>query len=322
MVDGREHAVWALFRDWCAARDYPLLPAQPLTVARFLDENPAAAGTQRRRIGVINAQHRRAGLHPPGSAQTVRAQLDSRHRERARLRAEDVPSAIQRLPEQGWPTALFARRDAALLVLGVAAVPYTQIATLRLGDVACDEHPDRLHIRCRDGDTYETPELLPARGVSPCAVWRTWRQVRRLQHGLLGPRTVAAYLRGEPVPAPAEPPDDLAAFTPIDRWGDSGLRPPALSKAAIGAIVGEHLSGSAKVHPPLPVTVPDPPTPEPDPPQPDPLDPNSFTAGVLARRRAAEALAGIPDVLDDVERRADRLLGDLLRLLDDEPAER
>lgn len=47
------------------------------------------------------------------------------------------------------------------------------------------------------------------------------------------------------------------------------------------------------------------------------LDPETFGRGLAARRRAATDLAGVTDVLDDVEDRASRLLDDLLRLLDD-----
>lgn len=31
---------WALFVDWCAAADASALPASPVTLAEFLDDNP------------------------------------------------------------------------------------------------------------------------------------------------------------------------------------------------------------------------------------------------------------------------------------------
>ncbi len=53
---------WQLFADWCNAVDLSGMPADPITVALYLDENPPAApGTQRRRIAAINSVHTRCG---------------------------------------------------------------------------------------------------------------------------------------------------------------------------------------------------------------------------------------------------------------------
>ena len=95
---------------------------------------------------MINAVHRRGGYVAPGDAETVRDLLDLNRRERRRRRARAAAAAISRLPESGWPTALFARRDAMLLVLAAAGLPATEIATLRLGDVRTAENGEFLEV--------------------------------------------------------------------------------------------------------------------------------------------------------------------------------
>lgn len=324
-ADRREQAVWSLFRDWCAARDQQPLPATALTLARFLSENPAAVATQRRRVGVVNAAHRRDGHPQPGRAETVRELIDSRRRDNVAARSSAAAAALAKLPELGWPTALFARRDAMMLILAAAAVPYARIAALRLGDIDGDQNRDSVVVSCTDGAQYTA--TAPAGGTSPVAAWEAWREIRGLQHQFPSPRIIAAHLRGQHVRNASAPPAHLPLFTPIDRWGDIGLTPTALSAAAVSAILTPHLEGTAVPHAPLPVTGanrarrPNPTATAPEPGTVATLDPSAFSRGLAARRRAATDLAGVTDVLDDVEDRAGRLLDDLLRLLDD-PAPR
>ena len=324
-ADRREQAVWGLFTDWCAAREQQPLPAAPMTLARFLSENPAAVATQRRRISVVNAAHRRCGHHPPGHVETVRELLAARSCESIAGRLAAVSMAMARLPERGWPTALFARRDAMLLVLAGAGVPYTRIAALRLGDISSDAGRDTLAVTCADGTHYTAG--VPDAGPSTATVWHSWLEIRALQHQFPSPRIVATRLRGQRVRNLGTPPEHLPVFTPIDRWGDIGLTPPALSAAAVSAILAPHLKGTALPHPPLPAPAAElahrpPPAPEPEPLAASPLDSETFTRGIAARRRAATDLDGVTDTLNDVEDRASRLLDDLLRLLDDPEPQR
>ncbi|CAJ1505391.1 recombinase [[Mycobacterium] burgundiense] len=318
-ADARSGAVWQLFTDWCTALGHRALPAGPAVLAQFIAANPAAQGTQRRRVGVVNAVHRRCGHPEPGRAETVRQLIDARRGAKAQMRGTAAAEAISRLPETGWPTALFARRDAILLALSAAAVPLRAIAELRAGDVQADMLSDSLVITV-NGETFRTPASLAQGDVSPRKVLAQWLRVRAIQHHRPSPRWLAAYLRGEPVPAVGAVPDDLALLTPIDRWGATPWLPTPLRPASVSHIVNSHLNGWARPHPaitgtperdPISPALPEPPVPA------ALLDPASFTRGVAARRRAAGALDGVTDVLDDVESRADRILEDLLRLLDE-----
>jgi len=46
------------------------------------------------------------------------------------------------------------------------------------------------------------------------------------------------------------------------------------------------------------------------------LDPGYYERGIQARRQAQEALSDVAGILDDVEDRADRILSELLAVLD------
>ena len=195
-------------------------------------------------------------------------------------------------------------------------------ASLRLGDIDSDQRGDTVSVTCPDGTAYTA--TTPAIDASPVSVWEEWREIRGLQHQFPSPRIVAAHLRGQQVRNAAAAPVHLPLFTPIDRWGDCGLAPTALTPAAVSAILAPHLEGTALPHAPLPAPEAHRarrPAPRAEPaPVPETvmtLDPETFGRGLAARRRAATDLAGVTDVLDDVEDRASRLLDDLLRLLDD-----
>lgn len=318
-VGRREQAVWSLFADWCAALDHQALPANPTALAEFLGAHPAAGPTQRRRVAVINAVHRRAGHPRPGHAPTIRTLLDEHRAAGGHRRIEASVTAIASMPQQGWPTALFAHRDSMLLVLAAAGIPARRIPALRVGQLEADPHTDALTITASER-VFRTPEELPRLGVSPRDVWQKWFRVRGIQHHLSSTRWLAAHLRGEPVPKIADAPGDLPLVTPIDRWGATPLLPTPLSVNSTVRIIGEHLHGAAKPHRSVAVTID---LDEDDNDdgeifeEPHPLDPNSFTRGLEARRRAARELDGVTAVLDDIDSRADALLANLLQLLED-----
>jgi hypothetical protein len=58
---------WQLFADWCQAAKLRALPTDPVTIALFLDENPAATNAHRIRLTAINSVHQRADYPAPGT---------------------------------------------------------------------------------------------------------------------------------------------------------------------------------------------------------------------------------------------------------------
>lgn len=307
---------WELFTDWCAAVGEPPLPAGPTALARFLAAHPAGDATQRRRVSVINAAHRSAGLLPPGDTDTVRELLDGRWRRNRHRRVHAASSAIALLPQHGWPTALFARRDAMILLLHAAGgMTATSISALRCGDVRTAADGELLEISSYGRMRLVGADLVPT-GISPAQIWSDWEVVRQVQHQLPATRWTRRLLEGDTAPALRAVSEDLPLLTPLDRWGAAPLELIALSASAVSQIITGHLTGSATVHPPLParrceaLPVAEPPH------EPVALDPGVIERGLQARRRAAELLDGVGDQLDDVEARADALLAGLLELLE------
>lgn len=296
------------------------LPAEPLTVARFLAAHPAAAETQRRRVGAINAAHRKSTYAPPGRAQVVRDIIDQRRRQRMRQRRDAAAQAIPRLPSEGWPTALFARRDAMLLALYAAGLSAVEIATLRLGDVrAAAVKPCTLEIMAGDHQRTVTVDR-DAAGSSATQIHRRWAQIRQVQNQLPATRWVRWLLDGQPMPPLRPAPEALPLLTPLDRWGATPLISTALSADSVAAIIRSHLAGTAPAHRPLrtrPAVVELPQAPEATETDLPPLDPDTVTRGLEARRRSADLLDGVTDALDDVEARAEQLLAGLLELLEE-----
>ena len=315
--------VWRLFADWCSAVDENPLPAAPLTLARFLAANPAGDGTQRRRVGLINAAHRDNGFDPPGRADAVRELLDDRRRRWRRGRSVATAGAIALLPQTGWPTAVFARRDAMILALAGAGLRANQIAGMQSGDVRqAEDRPGTLRVQA-GGQSVAVTLDEEVTGVSAAQIWRRWSEVLQVQIQLPATRWTRRLVEGHPVPALRALPDRAILLTALDRWGAAPLPAVALGAEAVNRIIAGHLRGEPPQHAPLrrrrrATDQPMLPFPEDTPPE-DPmlLDPGVVGRGLQARKRAAELLDGVGDALDEVEERAEKLLAGLLELLED-----
>ena len=235
---------------------------------------------------------------------------------------------IQRLPESGWPAVVFARRDALILALATTGLPYTQIAALRVCDVAADPGIDALRVETVNGVAVTSLELARA-GASPIRVFRLWCEVlghyerypstRMLAEAVevVGGTGLAGYDRHLEM-------DGLQPLlTSIDRWGHAPLTVAPLTARAIAGIVRMHLDGRAAAHlqprvrrrPPerrvahelaVPVVV---------------LDSGYYERGTRARRDAHGLLGDVDSVLADVEARAEKVLNDLLVFLESETDE-
>lgn len=322
----RDSHTWMLFADWCTAHEQSSLPATPELLARFLHAHPAATATQQRRIAVIGAVHRRYALTSPGRSDAVRAAVDSARSARVGELAARLGAVIARLPDTGWPAALFARRDALILTLAATGLPYSQLAALGVCDVGVDPVVDALHVETADGTRASTPTALIDAGVSPSAVYRRWIEVLGFSGRYFNTRMLAELLTtGDGAElARHDSHIDLAEqrplLTSIDRWGHMPLTATALSAPAIAGITAVHLSGNASVHQ-----------------LPDkqvksamsvyseaalagePLDSSYHQRGIDARKNAHTTLTEALSILDDVEDRADRLLAELSRLVGTEP---
>lgn len=324
----KDRSGWALFTDWCAAADHIALPAAPATLAQFIAENPAALSTQRRRITTVNTVHRAAGHPAPGDADTIRRIVNQRRTDRLSSLEVVASEIIPRLPTFGWPSGLFGRRDALLLLLASAGLSIEQISAL---------HRNNIHI---EGQTLIVGGVHPFRlapstyqqSLNPVAVYERWAQILEFLD-----RTPSTRLLSEHLDAHTLPTSELSSgaagavvggkqsgplFTAIDRWGHIPIAGSPLTAQSIASIITAHLENQAPPHRsysrrPRHSDAPDVYEPEVFPEI--VLDDGYYESGLEARRAAHTALTDVTAALDDVEDRADEILRKLLAVLDTEP---
>jgi len=321
-------ADWALFTDWCAATDASALPADPQTVVDFLHGCPAAPATQRCRIAAIDHHHTTHRHERPGESVAVRAALGRPTGEPFHPTEGDreaVEAALRGLPSHGWTQGMFGRRDRCLLVLSqLAGVPYGHLATMTAGDISIADGVAT--IRSPVGQWTLRPADNEAIRCGPCAVVR-WLKILDLAVTKPSTKTIARALKKAVVVDHRSPHvcdtalllDDrtksVPLLPPIDQWGALPLPLQRLSPHSLSRRARDILAGDLGAHRDLPVD----PDPEPEkttapekPPVTEPAVSTAYDATDAAaawqrRRRDLQHLAGITDVLTDVERRADEL---------------
>ena len=315
---------WALFTDHCTVTDRPALPADPHTVVDFLSGCAAAPATRRRRVAAIDHHHAGAGYPRPGESVVVRAALGRRTGQPAETPAhpERVAAALRGLPSHGWTAGMFGRRDRALLVLSqLAGVPYTRIATLTAGDIEITDGTAAITTLVGTWTVLPGDDALLC---GPCAVTR-WLRVLDLAVTQPSPRVLARAVKAAPpvtdhsphqcrsTRSEAEATRSAPLLPPIDQWGYLPFPLQPLSPHSLSRRARDLLNGDLGAHRDLPVDA------DEDPEVAAPVSrPGATTPGgaygaaeaaaaVERRRRGLEHLAGITDVLTDVEQRADEL---------------
>ncbi|QYB07713.1 hypothetical protein I1A62_26250 [Rhodococcus sp. USK10] len=317
VVPRRYRYDWALFVDWCTACDHRSLPAHPSVLAEFLADHSAADGTQRRRVAAINVVHAEAGVPAPGRAETIRQLLSTARADRLARVGERVAQVVPGLPVTGWPGGLFGRRDALILTLAAAGLSFEEIARLRRTDVTTER--DALVVKAGEGWVRITAES----GVEPIAVYSNWVEVLGFLDRYPSTKLLAGHLdKGMSLSAFANSArrDEQPLLTPIDRWGHTPYDPTPLTGHSIAVLVRAHLAGQAPVHKRPPTWQPPTRSGE-DAPVPDvvddvELDQGYYDRGIAARRNAHTHLDDVTDILDGIEDKTDKLLADLLSLLD------
>ncbi|OZC59832.1 hypothetical protein CH267_06915 [Rhodococcus sp. 06-621-2] len=311
---------WVLFTDWCAAADTSPLPASVITLAQFLDENPAGDAVQLRRVSAINRAHLDAGHPAPGRTTSLRLALDSARNDRTTRRAAQYQSIAAGLPTEGSTAALFGRRDAVLLLLAGAGLSYKAIAELEQSDISVDGESVWIGGRHRI-------RIDPHRGTGfqPVDMWERWRLVLQFSDRYPSTTLLAEHLQRNTFPDTTGWPDRPGPVAlPIDRWGHLPLPAAPMTAAEVGTVIAAHRTGLSPQHTPprrarstpeaaeqgRPVSAAEQVSPE--------LDSGYYRCGVDARRRAHEALSDVPDLVDDVEDRIEQLLRRTLDLLGDE----
>lgn len=305
---------WMLFADWCAAADRSPIPTSPATIALFLHEHPATVTTQRRRLSAINAVHTDHGYPAPGRTETVRRHLDATRAQRLDRLGRLLLQRATELPTEGWPSGLFGRRDALLLVLAATGMSFTDLTRLRRRDLRLDD--DTLQVTTRAGERFRlAPD--PETGDNPAAaIYRRWAEIQAFLDQYPGTHLLRHHLT-DPVDVVADPLDAEQGrqplLCPIDRWGHLPHAQP-MTPQSISALVRAHLSGRAPTRRTLPVPRLDDTSPgvEPE----IELDPEYYARGTSARRRDHEALEDLDDLFHEIEQRADTMLQELMGVLE------
>lgn len=324
-VPARYRGAWGLFTDWCAATDRHVLPADPVTVAMFLDALPAARSTLRARATAINTVYIRAGYRPPGAAEAIRVRLSRRATTPPDMRAR-AEQVIAALPTHGWTAGLFGRRDALMLMLsGYERLPYVDIARLRRRDVTpTDDGGLRIaggHDITLDGDCDNSKA-----GAMP--VYVRWAYLQAHMDRYPSPTATARALRAAhpitaatrvTVHAPAEPRRDGPLLPRFDQWGSAPLARSGLSRQAVSIIIARHLAGTAPPHrEPIRRPVRDTtPVSEGTTAAPPPPLVCRHDQAVTAKRTATERLSTLTDQFNDADERIDALLARTANLVDE-----
>jgi len=203
-------ADWGAFVTWCDAERLAALPADPATVARFLQASVASlsAGALARRAAAIADRHRQNGLISPAGDPAVTALL--RHTRRTatpRRPPSPRPAQLTRMAA-ACPRDIAGLRDRALLLLagtGLGRAGLSRVALVSLQVEQLRFTTSGLELTLPGDDRTARPPrvLVVPRGERPggCPVQalRDWLQASAT---LFGP-----------------------VFRKVDRWGNVEHRP-------------------------------------------------------------------------------------------------
>lgn len=257
-VPGRYRYDWQLFVDWCAATDRTALPADPGTVIAFLDAHPAARDTNRPRLTAIRWAHRHARELAPHRTAELRSRVLPDTSRRADV--ETIRPLLEEMPTSGWTAGLVGRRNALLLVLAAAGVPYAAMERLHRRDVVVDENrclvvtlPTAvLRIPAGPGDPRTCPVAVYLRWARLLAHYDRYPSARALEKALRAAQPIGADTVERYQPLPDQSRDGRDPLLPtIDRWGQFGAprgthhESWGLAADSAARIVNAHLSGVA-----------------------------------------------------------------------------
>ncbi|WP_430336234.1 hypothetical protein [Rhodococcus sp. ACT016] len=332
LLPARLRSRWGLFADWCAGMGVSPLPATRETLIEFVRANPAALSTQRERLAAVRAAHAIAAAPLPAKTEPVRVAAGSRDR----WVGSPAASVVAALPSAGWPSGLFGRRDALLLVLsGALGLSYGQMERLQRSQARVVDRT----LQVQAGSVWVSVPAEDDPRSCPAAVFLRWARLLAYLDRWPSTSAVASALAKSqpltresvetyaPLPQVAR---DGPLLVPIDRWGGLGMgrwQPHAharwgLRAAAIGEIVATHLDGAGRRHDGwgwdgLPRDVIND-EPADSPPEPPPLREWDVAAGWQARADAQVHLSDVGDTLDEVEQEAEKLAARIAAILDGE----
>lgn len=129
-----------VFADWCATQGYASLPAEPATIAAFVDDQAAqrAPATVRRYVSSIAHLHRAADVGDPTKSETVRLALKRMARSRGtrQRQARGLTGDLRSRLIDAAPDTLRGKRDAALLSVAYDTLARrSELVAMQVSDV-------------------------------------------------------------------------------------------------------------------------------------------------------------------------------------------
>ena len=196
---------WTIFARWCERTGHSPMPATAEQLSWFLTEKAAelrpdgrwayAPSTLSRWVSTINKMHALAGLAKPGAHESVRDLLRGIRRDRATpparrtpLLTDDIRTILSAMraeaADAGWAERVAERRDAALLLMGLAgALRRSELTGLVVADVV-PHRADGLYVTVRRSKTDRNARgrtvTLPYGSdphTCPVCAYRRWREV-------------------------------------------------------------------------------------------------------------------------------------------------
>lgn len=179
-----------VFEAWCSTRALTWLPAEPQTVAAFIDHqiNTLSASTLKRRLAAINFAHRMADLSSPTTRSVVHLALRraARRQSRRPKQATGLTSEVLTRILEHLPDTLAGLRDAALISVGYDTL--CRSSELAMMTVA--------HLRLSNADTGSllVPRSKGDQAADGRIAWLSPRTVGHLRRWLEAARVVEGAL--------------------------------------------------------------------------------------------------------------------------------
>lgn len=263
---------WTIFTRWCDRTGHSPLPATVDQLSWFLTEKSTelrpdgrwaySPSTLSRWVSTINKMHALAGLPKPGAHESIRDLLRGIRRDRSTpparrtpLLTDDIRTILAAMRTEaaaaGWAERVAERRDAALLLMGLAgALRRSELTGLLVSDVV-PHRADGLYVTVRrskaDRNAQGRTVTLPYGSdphTCPVCAYRRWREV--LDTWDEGGRRAVADLLGSADTGPGEhccrglaagpsPAGERPLFRPVHHTGSVGAT--ALSGQSVHSMI-------------------------------------------------------------------------------------
>jgi len=183
---------WADFSTWCEGAGESALPAEPITVARYLAQladGGRKVSTIERRVAAIRAAHKAAGHEPPTNAEGVKAVMRGIRRTKGGKRTKKAPATAELIARllSLFPGTIAGIRDKAIvLVAFAAALRRSELVDLKVNDVEWRPKGIVLQIRRSKTDQEGRGRAIPVPNGSklqPVAALSAWLEASGITEG-------------------------------------------------------------------------------------------------------------------------------------------